>query len=836
MNSPHDPVTVTIDSRSLSAARGATILEIARAAGLYIPTLCAHKDLTPYGGCRMCIVEVDGMRGFPTACTTPAESGMVIRTHTAQLHEIRTEILRLILSEHPCSCLVCDEQDECRQYSATIRKAGVTTGCRYCPNDGQCELQEVAARLGITEIGYPVYYRNLPVHKDDPFFDRDYNLCILCGRCVRMCQEIRTAGTLTFLRRGPQTVIGPAFDRTHLEAGCEFCGACVSVCPTGALAEKARKWKGAAEREVTTTCPFCGVGCQVRLQVKKDEVVGALPAEDDLVNRGQLCVKGRFCIPEIVSHPRRLRHAYKLRDGVLVDIGWEEAATLAAERLTACPPEEFGLLVSANCSNEDLYVAQKFARAVMRSNNIDTTFRLAYGASCAPYVEHLRAPATLEDLRRAEAVIAIGLDTRFGRSVIGAELRKAFRRGARIVTIHHRPHDLAQIAAHWLRPAAGQEGELLRELMAATAPAARGGRGKTTGGADIAAAAGTIRESGRTVILLGPMLLDRTDGPDLLRAVHAWAAALGAAVMPLPSQNNFLGALLMGAVGELLPGGAAWADTAARDRLARRWQSALPAEGAQWNSSLVGRGPRRKVLYLLGEVIPNPRAGAETVIFQNIFHPPDLTGADLVLPAAAFSETDGTVINGEGRVQRLHRALDPPGDAAPDWEIVCRIARAMGAAGFAFGSAREIHEEIATLIEGFDAFDAPARAPHRWPLAECDLPAAASAPRSDGSATNPFLLLTTNLEHTHRGFAMADRVAGLSRLYPLRVVEMNPVDARTMGIADGETVAVTAEGLDRCWPVCVTAAQPEGLLHVVLPPGELDGANPRRVQVRKCHV
>ena len=165
-------------------------------------------------------------------------------------------------------------------------RSGVTTGCRYCPNDSQCELQEVAESDGRRpSIDYPVYYRNLPVEKDDPFYDRDYNLCILCGRCVRMCQEVRTANALAFKHRGRQTIIGPAFSRTHLEAGCEFCGACVAVCPTGTLREKARAWEGKPDREETTTCSFCGVGCQLRLLVKGDRVIGSLPADDPLVNQ-----------------------------------------------------------------------------------------------------------------------------------------------------------------------------------------------------------------------------------------------------------------------------------------------------------------------------------------------------------------------------------------------------------------------------------------------------------------------------------------------------------------------------------------------------------------------
>ena len=328
-------IGVTIDNKPYQVQKGITILKAAEQNDIYVPTLCAHAELSPHGGCRMCIVEVEGMRNLPTACTTPIEEGMVIRTHTAQLQAMRMEILQLFMSEHTSSCLICDEKEECKRFMPTIRKAGVTTGCRYCPNDGQCEFQDVAEKLGVTEIKYPIYYRGMRVETEDPFYNRDYNLCVLCGRCVRMCQEIRTANVLAFKNRGRQTIVGPAYGRTHLEAGCEFCGACVSVCPTGTLREKTRAWEGKTDREVITTCSFCGVGCQIRLQVKGNRIIGSLPASDPLVNEGQLCVKGRFCGTELVNGPLRLRnprsHARRNQGGNLLGSGYRHGCRTTQE-------------------------------------------------------------------------------------------------------------------------------------------------------------------------------------------------------------------------------------------------------------------------------------------------------------------------------------------------------------------------------------------------------------------------------------------------------------------------------------------------------------------------
>ena len=298
---------LTIDGADLSARDGSSVLDAARQNDIYIPHLCSHPELSPYGGCRLCLVEVDGVPGCPPACTTLVRDGMVVRTKTDAVQALRREVLQLMLSEHPASCLVCPEGTECASFQGTIRKVGVTTGCRYCPKDGVCELQAVAKSLGVTELTLPIAYRDLPVERDEEFYDRDYNLCIYCARCVRMCQEQRQAAVLSFRRRGALTTIGPAFAMSHFEAGCEFCGACVSVCPTGALAEKGRKWAGAAERLAASVCPLCSEQCDIQAVVVKDRVVGTLPPGDPREAGGDLCVKGRFCLADLANHPDRLR-------------------------------------------------------------------------------------------------------------------------------------------------------------------------------------------------------------------------------------------------------------------------------------------------------------------------------------------------------------------------------------------------------------------------------------------------------------------------------------------------------------------------------------------------
>jgi formate dehydrogenase alpha subunit len=842
MSKPREKLSINIDNQILKVEKGLTILQAAEQNDIYIPTLCAHQELTPFGGCRMCIVEVEGMRGFPTACTTPVEEGMVIRTHTAQIQAERREILQLILSEHTSSCLICEEKDDCKEYMGTIRKAGVTTGCRYCPNDGNCELQEVVEKIGIKEIGYPVYYRGLRVEKEDPFYDRDYNLCILCGRCIRMCQEIRTANTLAFKQRGRFTVIGPAYDRTHLEAGCEFCGACVSVCPTGALSEKVNKWEGKPEREQTSTCPFCGVGCQIRLQVKGDEIIGSLPEQDELVNNGQLCVKGRFCVNEVVNNYQRLKRPYRTEGDTRVELSWEQAVELAADKLSACSPEDFAMLVSPNCFTEDLYLAQKFVRVVMGSHNIDNTSRSFYGAGFNAYLDLMGMSVPFSQLRKASVILCIGLDTRFSRSVVGVELRKAITRGAKVLTINPRHHSLSVIADRWLQPAPGTELELLDSLVKLVQKRAKRSHPRATSvisifSDELSEVAEFLKGASSPLILVGSEFLQYDQSPQILKSIKRLAQSIGAGVLPLPAQNNLFGSILMGTYPELLPGGFSSRDKKRIDGLRRKWQKHLPYFASRLGGGMLDTRKKLKALYLVGEVPSDIFPQADFLIVQNIYPPDPWYKADLALASAAFSEAEGTFINSEGRVRRSRKAVNPPGEALPDWEILCRIARRMGQRSFGFSSARSIHKEIGSLVKGLGSFDKPGKGTIPFVCeGKLKVPPTKLVKTKRKDKRFPFLLNTSLAEHSHRGFYLTSLVEGASKLFAEGVIDISPEDAKKSRIAEGDRVVVTSARFEKTWPVRITNQQPKGTLHVTLHQGETVGTNPHRVRIRKKNV
>ncbi len=341
-------VNLTIDGTLVEATEGITVLEAARAEGIYIPTLCADPDLEPYGGCRLCLVEIDKMEGLPASCTTPVAEGMVVRTETPGVQEARQRTLELLLTDHPDNCLVCSKNQH-------------------------CDLQKVAAYVGIDQPRFKKLERQTEIDSSNPFFVRDSSKCILCGKCVRVCNEIQGLGALEVMNNGLSSkIITSAGDIPILESICESCGQCVAKCPTGALMPKNYRW---ASKEVSTVCPYCGVGCGTYLAVRGNEIVGVRGDPENPANKGSLCVKGQFGF-EFVDHPDRLTSPLIRRNGRFVEASFEEALDLIASKLNEYKGDQFAAVASARITTEDNYVIQKLARAVMATNNIDHCARL----------------------------------------------------------------------------------------------------------------------------------------------------------------------------------------------------------------------------------------------------------------------------------------------------------------------------------------------------------------------------------------------------------------------------------------------------------------------------
>ncbi len=351
-------VTLTIDGIKVTVPKGTTVLEAAQQAGIFIPTFCHDPELSRPGACRICVVEIPGARNLPASCVTEAAEGMVVYTASPAVIEARKTNLELLLANHPQDCLTCHK-------------------------NGDCRLQDYAYYYGVRGGAFEGEKHNYPIEDDNPFIVRDMNKCILCGKCVRVCEEIQGNNVIDFAYRGFRAKVTPAADAKLSEteiSNCVFCGNCVAVCPVGALTEKAMLGKGRRweMQKVTTVCPYCGVGCAIDLNVKDGKVVGVTSTQGD-VNGRFLCVKGRFGYG-FIHHPDRLKTPLIKKDGQFVEATWEEALSLVAEKLGAVKgkygADAVGILASARITNEENYLLNKFARAVIGTNNIDHCARL----------------------------------------------------------------------------------------------------------------------------------------------------------------------------------------------------------------------------------------------------------------------------------------------------------------------------------------------------------------------------------------------------------------------------------------------------------------------------
>ena len=795
-------VLMEIDHRPVSCPEGVSVLRAAEMNGIVIPSLCSHKDLSPFGGCRLCMVEVEGMRGYPLACSTTVAEGMKVLTETSALRDMRREILELILSEHPSSCLICDEKEACRQSMVTVRKAGVSSGCRYCPNDGQCELQAVVERLGVTDIHYPVYYRGYEAEHDDPFFDRDYNICILCGRCVRMCQEVRGASVLAFKHRGPKTQIGPAFGRSHLEAGCEFCGACVSVCPTGTLADKVSKWDGQPDGFKVSACPFCGLGCQVELHHKNGRLSKVHPSLDPEINDGQLCVRGRFCLPETTHHHLRARKPMLKRGRYFREVTWNEALEEVASKLKGLSPRDILMVVSPDLTNESLFAAQKFMRSCLKSNSIDSTARWTLPGGVGLWASLFSLPISIKALSQADVVVAVGLDSRFYFSVAGVEIRRALKEGSTLVTVDACESNLARYTEHWLRPAPEKQGAVLKALAERlTTPGSKKVAAELKGtGVDPEAfeRAAAAMAAGRSLaVVVGPAAFALDSGQEIAQALKGLAEKPNTTILPLYQGANTRGALELGVFGEFLPG-----MTRARE------------PGLKLDDVLEGKA-KPKVIYLVGEVPFFKRPDCEFIISQDIYLPP--FEVDAFLPASSFAEAEGTLTNIEGRVQELIKVEDLPDGAStgftrPDWFIFGEVAKKLACPGLDYADSKAVLKEISRSVAGFPA--TPDRRPRRFKPAEnipWDKPAPA-APSKDG-----LRLIVEPGGFRHRGVDLSSVVEGLSELGLEEAFRLHPEDMQKLGLRSGDFIQVEMDGWAATAPVRPDADCYRGAVYIHRP-------------------
>jgi formate dehydrogenase alpha subunit len=740
-----DDITISFDGQEVKTQPGKMVLEAAIDAGVYVPYLCYHPGLKPYGACRMCVVSVEGQRGFPASCTLPAADGMKVQTGSAEVNELRRSVMEMLIAEHPSGCLTCHRVDICGPTDVCLRHVSVNDRCVTCPKNERCELKDTVRYLGMNlESPLNYKYRQIPLEVADPFYDRDYNLCIVCGRCVHACEELRGDDAIGFTERSGQALVGTSFGTSLLESGCEFCGACIDVCPVGALVERDNKWDKPRKVE-RTVCPLCPVGCQLNVEYDGDgTLIRVVPEINSPANHGQACFKGKFGL-QFVNDGSRLQTPLVRRDGQLTEATWDEALDVVAARLAEYSGEAFAFLTSPNSTNEEHYLAQKFARTAMKSNNVDQTSNVQPELTLGLEQSLGYAGATnpIWDLEQSGCILVFSSNVTEEHNVVGVPIKRAARKNAKLVVIDSREVELTRYAHLWLRPAPGTEqlllGGLLKSVMdqglqkedwlaencesPATLHYALSAldvdeisRATQVAAADIAEAARLFGEAETGAVVYALDNIQPRLARDCVLSLVNLALVTGnlgkpgTGIYPMRPGANEQGAWDVGCVADRLPGYRRVSDLRDRQELGEIWGLTIPETPGMGLAQIVEAAAdgRIKAAFVIGDSpnFSNGKLGDGLAALDNLeflvvcdsFLSDAAQRADVVLPRATFAEKDGTFTNLERRIQRLKPGkILPEGGARPEWQVICDVARKMGAPGFLLASPSETMDEIARV-------------------------------------------------------------------------------------------------------------------------------------------
>ena len=731
-------VTLSIDGYTVRVPAGTSVMRAAALSDINIPKLCATDSLEPFGSCRLCLVEIEGRRGYPASCTTPVEEGMVVRTQTPKLQDLRKGVMELYISDHPLDCLTC-------------------------PANGDCELQDMAGVVGLREVRYGYEGDNhLKLKKDEsnPYFSFDSSKCIVCNRCVRACEETQGTFALTISGRGFDARVSAGQDQPFMESECVSCGACVQACPTATLQEKTVIRIGQAEHKVTTTCAYCGVGCSLNAEMKGSQVVRMVPAKDGKANEGHACVKGRFAWGYATHKDRILKPMIRAKiTDPWREVSWDEALDYAASEFKRIQAKHgvdaVGGIVSSRCTNEEGYLVQKLVRAAFGNNNVDTCARVCHSPTGYGLKQTLGESAgtqSFKSVEQCDVVMVIGANPTDGHPVFGSRLKKRLRQGARLIVVDPRRIDLIKSphvrADYHLQLKPGTNVALLsalahvivtEDLLAQDyiaerceerafeqwrAFVARPDNSPEATEATTGVPARLVREAarlyatgGNAAIFYGLGVTEHAQGSTAVMAIANLAMATGnvgregVGVNPLRGQNNVQGSCDIGSFPHELPGYRHVSDGTVRGMFEQAWGVPLQAEPglripnmfeAALDGSFMG-------LYCQGEDIvqsdPNTQhvtaalQAMECVVVQDIFLNETAKFAHVLLPGSSFLEKDGTFTNAERRISRVRKVM-PPRAGYADWEVTVALSNRLGYP-MDYTHPSQIMDEIARLTPTF---------------------------------------------------------------------------------------------------------------------------------------
>jgi len=712
-------ITLTINGERINCPPGTSVLEAAQHHGIKIPNLCHHPDLAPFGACRLCLVEEKSSGRLMASCVTPAAPDMAYLTDTPRILNHRKNIIRLMMAEHPESCIVCNKGN-------------------------RCKLRQIAAQLDVGEIDlYPMSnYR--PLEEANPFIIRDLSKCILCGKCIRADHELVVVGAIDYNLRGFESRPSTLHERGLEHSNCTFCGTCVSMCPTGALSTKITGHTGTPESEDNSTCGFCGVGCSITLGISGNKVIETSPSQlQGSVNGATMCVRGHFA-HDFLNAPDRLEHPMIRTEGKMEPVSWNDALEYVAKRLLEIKksdgPQSIGFLGSSKCSNEENFLFQRLARVYLETNNVDNGGYLL-GRSVLNVVnertgggERIKPFASLE---KAECIFLLGADPSHSVPVLSYYIKRAAKKGVPLIIADPRKTDLVPFSSLWLRPKLKTDSLLINSLAALLWKGeaydksflqryAEGFKeyGKalydldmdeickrTSVDMDLLEQATDLLKPGKTAFVVGHGVLQQRFGIETINALLNLCLMTGslglehAGIFPIIKENNQIGSWDMGTVPDALPGRKQLGDNEARKKWERIWGVKISPDNGLNVVRMIEEAEKGnlKALYVMGEnplrSLPQPERvrkalnRLDLLVVQDILNTETSGIAHVVLPGAAFSEKGGSFTNMEGRIQCFEPTAPPPVDAKPDWEILDLLGVRMGAEK-AYKSIERVREEI----------------------------------------------------------------------------------------------------------------------------------------------